>query len=117
MLSRASVFQSPERLSCLPRLSIESFDVAVRAVSASHSELGKDCQALVRRDNDRDNPVAANKLKIKIDAKCDLGSSHCYPALSQHYLKVHSLQSRSRKPCIRKRHYRSNSDHLGGTSR
>ena len=21
--------------------------------------------------------VAANKLKIKIDAKCDLGSSHC----------------------------------------
>ena len=22
--------------------------------------------------------VAANKLKIKIDAKCDLGSSHCY---------------------------------------
>ena len=24
--------------------------------------------------------VAANKLKIKTDAKCDLGSSHCYPA-------------------------------------
>ena len=23
--------------------------------------------------------VAANKLKIKIDAKYDLGSSHCYP--------------------------------------
>ena len=30
------------------------------------------------RNNDRDNPVAANKLKIKTDAKCDLGSSHCY---------------------------------------
>ena len=26
--------------------------------------------------------VAANKLKIKIDAKCDLGSSHCYPVFS-----------------------------------
>ena len=26
--------------------------------------------------------VAANKLKIKIDAKCDLGSSHCYHAIS-----------------------------------
>ena len=25
--------------------------------------------------------VAANKLKIKTDAKCDLGSSHCYPTL------------------------------------
>ena len=25
--------------------------------------------------------VAANKLKIKIDAKCDLGSSHCYHAI------------------------------------
>ena len=25
--------------------------------------------------------VAANKLKIEIDAKCDLGSSHCYPTL------------------------------------
>ena len=25
--------------------------------------------------------VAANKLKIKTDAKCDLGSSHCYPAI------------------------------------
>ena len=24
--------------------------------------------------------VAANTLEIKIDAKCDLGSSHCYPA-------------------------------------
>ena len=24
--------------------------------------------------------VAANKLKIKTDVKCDLGSSHCYPA-------------------------------------
>ena len=32
-------------------------------------------------DNDRDNPVAANKLNIKTDAKCDLGSSHCYPAI------------------------------------
>ena len=26
--------------------------------------------------------VAANKLKIKIDAKCDLGSSHCYHVIS-----------------------------------
>ena len=26
--------------------------------------------------------VAANKLKIKTDAKCDLGSSHCYHAVS-----------------------------------
>ena len=26
--------------------------------------------------------VAANKFKIKTDAKCDLGSSHCYPACS-----------------------------------
>ena len=25
--------------------------------------------------------VAANKLNIKTDAKCDLGSSHCYPAI------------------------------------
>ena len=27
--------------------------------------------------------VAANKLKIKIDAKCDLGSSHCYHAVDE----------------------------------
>ena len=26
--------------------------------------------------------VAANKLKIKTDVKCDLGSSHCYHAVS-----------------------------------
>ena len=26
--------------------------------------------------------VAANKLKIKIDVKCDLGSSHCYHSIS-----------------------------------
>ena len=26
--------------------------------------------------------VAANKLKIKTDAKCNLGSSHCYRAIS-----------------------------------
>ena len=26
--------------------------------------------------------VAANKLKIKTDVKCDLGSSHCYHAIS-----------------------------------
>ena len=26
--------------------------------------------------------VAANTLKIKIDAKCDLGSSHCYAAFA-----------------------------------
>ena len=25
--------------------------------------------------------VAANKLNIKTDSKCDLGSSHCYPAI------------------------------------
>ena len=26
--------------------------------------------------------VAANKLKIKTDVKCDLGSSHCYVAIA-----------------------------------
>ena len=28
--------------------------------------------------NDKIEVVAANRLKIKTDAKCDLGSSHCY---------------------------------------
>ena len=30
------------------------------------------------RDNDRDDPVAAKKLNIRTDVKCDLGPSHCY---------------------------------------
>jgi len=33
------------------------------------------------RHNVRDDPVAANKLNIKTDVKCDLGPSHCYPAI------------------------------------
>ena len=32
-------------------------------------------------DNVRDDPVAASKLNIKTDMKCDLGPSHCYVAL------------------------------------
>ena len=37
--------------------------------------------ASVERDNDRDDPVAANKLNIKTDVRCDLGPSHCYLAI------------------------------------
>ena len=33
-----------------------------------------------KSDNGSDDPVAANKLNIKTDVKCDLGPSHCYPA-------------------------------------
>ena len=41
----------------------------------------KSSNGFAKQHNDRDNPVAANKLNIKTDAKCDLGSSHCYPAI------------------------------------
>ena len=37
---------------------------------------------IYKPDNVRDNPVAANKLKINTGVKCDLGSSHCYPTTS-----------------------------------
>ena len=46
---------------------------AVAAAKRETFSLGR-----LKRDNDRDNPVAANKLKIEIGDKCDLGSSHCY---------------------------------------
>ena len=53
--------------------------------TSSNTLLNRSC-CLVRvlhqyskRDNDRDDPVAANKLNIKSDDKCDLGPSHCYP--------------------------------------
>jgi len=35
---------------------------------------------MVSPHNVRDDPVAANKLNIKTDVKCDLGPSHCYVA-------------------------------------
>ena len=34
-----------------------------------------------KRDNGRDDPVAASKLNIETNEKCDLGPSHCYPAV------------------------------------
>ena len=43
----------------------------------------------MRSDNGRDNPVAANKLNIKTDVKCDLGSSHCYLA----FVRLYSMNS------------------------
>ena len=37
--------------------------------------------SLFKPDNDRDDPVAANKLNIKTEVRCDLGPSHCYLAI------------------------------------